>query len=104
MFFVDLPSEQVRGEIFALHLAQCRQDPALFDLPLLAQLTEGFSGAEIEQAIVSSLFAAVTDRKLVDTALIAEEIGATRPLSVTMHEKVSALREWALGRTVPADG
>ena len=56
IFFVDLPSAAVRAEIFALHLARRKLDPASFDLPALATASEGFSGAEIEQAIVSALY------------------------------------------------
>ncbi|MGY0560557.1 AAA family ATPase [Luteimonas sp. A277] len=103
IFFVDLPTPDVRAEAFSLHLARRGFDPATFDLPALADAAEGFSGAEIEQAIVSGLYAAHAADRPLDAGLVLEEINATRPLSVVMGEQVSALREWASGRTVPAD-
>jgi hypothetical protein len=103
LVFVVATANDITGLPPELHLAQRRQDPAAFDVGLLAELSEGFSGAEIEQAIVSSLFAAVTDARALDTALIAHELRGTKPLSVTMRERVEALRTWAVGRTVSVD-
>src|SRR5690606_27147529 len=103
IFFVDLPGAEARREIFALHLTQRGRDPSGFDLRELAALADGFSGSEIAEAISASLFAAFNAGCDLTTELIAAELGATQPISVTMHEKVSALREWARGRTVPAD-
>ncbi|HEU0306423.1 MAG TPA: AAA family ATPase [Lysobacter sp.] len=103
VFFVDLPDAATREQLFALHLRKRRLDAAAFDLPALATASDGFSGAEIEQAIVSALFAAhAASTPLSDFALRAE-LRQTRPLSVLMAEQVEALREWARGRTVPAD-
>jgi SpoVK/Ycf46/Vps4 family AAA+-type ATPase len=103
VFFVDLPDAATREQLFALHLRKRKLDAAGFDLPALAAASDGFSGAEIEQAIVSALFAAhATGAPLSDFALRAE-LRQTRPLSVLMAEQVTALREWASGRTVPAD-
>jgi AAA+ superfamily predicted ATPase len=103
VFFVDLPDAATREQLFALHLRKRKLEAAAFDLPALAAASEGFSGAEIEQAIVSALFAAhATTAPLSDFALRAE-LKQTRPLSVLMAEQVAALREWARGRTVPAD-
>ena len=103
IFFVDLPAADVRAEVFSLHLARRGFDPAGFDLEALAAAAEGFSGAEIEQAVVSALYAAHAAERPLDGELVLEEINATRPLSVVMREQVTALREWAAGRTVPAD-
>ncbi|MFP5307561.1 MAG: AAA family ATPase [Gammaproteobacteria bacterium] len=103
IFFVDLPSAAVRAEIFRIHLQLRKQAPERFDLPALAAAAEGFSGAEIEQAIVGSLYEAAGRKAALDTALIQEELQRTRPLSVVMAEPIAALREWARGRTVPAD-
>ena len=64
---------------------------------------EGFSGAELEQAVVSAMYSANANQKACDAALIAAELQATRPLSVVMSEKITELREWAAERTVPAD-
>jgi ATP-dependent 26S proteasome regulatory subunit len=103
IFFVDLPGAAAREEILRIHLGGNKQDPARFDLGRLALQCEGFSGAEIEQAIVSALYEAHAARKTVDNEAIEQEFGRTRPLSVVMAEKVAALREWARSRTVPAD-
>jgi ATPase family associated with various cellular activities (AAA) len=103
IFFVDLPAAEARREIFALHLAQRGRTPGDYDLEQLAALAEGFSGSEIAQAISASLFAAFNAGGELRTELIAAELLATQPISVTMREQVSALREWAHGRTVSAD-
>lgn len=103
VFFVDLPAPEVRAEIFRIHMRRRGLDPAGFDLAALAAASEGFSGAEIEQALVSALYAAHAERRAPDQALLAAELESTRPLSVLMKEKIAALRAWAAGRTVPAD-
>ncbi len=103
IFFVDLPTADVRAEVFSLHLARRGFAPGDFDLQALAAAADGFSGAEIEQAVVSALYAAHAAGQDLDGQLVLEEIRATRPLSVGMREQVAALREWALERTVPAD-
>jgi SpoVK/Ycf46/Vps4 family AAA+-type ATPase len=101
IFFVDLPREAVRGEIFALHLKRRELDPANFDLPALAAASDGFSGAEIEQAIVSALYDSAGHGP--DQATLLHALQQTRPLSVLMREQVEALRAWAQGRCVAAD-
>ena len=103
IFFVDLPGPAARGEIFRLHLERRRVDWAGFSLAALSVASEGFSGAEIEQAIVSALFAAHAEKRVLDEILLLHEIANTRPLSVLMAEQVTALREWAKTRTVSAD-
>jgi len=104
IFFVDLPTGEERKEIFALHLNRRDRDAAAFDLDQLAAASDGFSGAEIEQAVVSGLYAAFSGHGHLTTELLLEELAATRPLSVTMAEKVAAVRAWAESRTVPAGG
>jgi SpoVK/Ycf46/Vps4 family AAA+-type ATPase len=103
IFFVDLPDAATRAEVLALHLRKRGLRAEDFDLGALAGSADGFSGAEIEQAIVAGLYAAHAERRPLDTALLREELRNTRPLSVLMAEKVSALRDWARERTVPAD-
>lgn len=103
IFFVDLPDDEVRTSILAIHLANRDQELKDFDLEQLTAATAGFSGAEIEQAIVSSLYAAHAQKEPLGTAHILEEIARTRPLSVVMAERIGAMREWAAGRTVPCD-
>jgi ATP-dependent 26S proteasome regulatory subunit len=90
-------------EIFSIHLARRGLAPAQFDLNTLAARSEGFSGAEIEQAVVSARYAAQARQTTVDTALVLAQLAATQPLSTVMAEQVSALRAWASGRTVAAD-
>jgi SpoVK/Ycf46/Vps4 family AAA+-type ATPase len=102
IFFVDLPDAAARSEIFSIHLAKRDLKAADFDLPTLTAASEGFSGAEIEQAIVSGLYAANADNSAVTQAHVVRALRETRPLSVLMAEQVSALREWARERTVSA--
>ncbi|HWX21548.1 MAG TPA: AAA family ATPase [Candidatus Binatia bacterium] len=103
IFFVDLPSLPNRREILAIHLAKRSLDPAKFQLEALAKATEGFSGSEIEQAIVSAMYTARAQAREVNQADLLQEIQQTRPLSVVMAEKVTEIREWAADRTVPCD-
>jgi SpoVK/Ycf46/Vps4 family AAA+-type ATPase len=103
LFFVDLPQTGVRAEIFRIHLRRRELDPGIFDLAALAAASAGFSGAEIEQAVVSSLYAAQARQQTVDQALLLHELQATVPLSQTMQEELTALRNWAAGRTVRAN-
>ena len=103
LFFVDLPDAEVRAEIFAIHLQRRELEPAQFDLPALAAACEGFAGAEIEQAVVSALYAAQARHQSVDQALLLQMIHSSSPLSVVMAEDLARLRAWADGRTVSAD-
>lgn len=104
VFFVDLPDRNARRLIFEIHLRKRRVDTSRLDLDQLAALTSGFSGAEIEQVVISALFSAFAAKQPVETAIIHEEIAATTPLSRTMAERLTSLREWARDRTVNADG
>jgi SpoVK/Ycf46/Vps4 family AAA+-type ATPase len=103
IFFVDLPSKANRAEILRIHLARRDQDPAKFDVESIAANADGFSGSEIEQAIVSGLYAAHAQGDTLSTEHILQELTMTRPLSVVMHEQIAQLRQWAEGRTVPCD-
>lgn len=103
IFFVDLPEHEVREHIFAFHLARRQKDPAAFRLTELADKTLGFSGAEIEQAIVSGLYTAVAANVPLSTEILLGELEETQPLSVTMRERIAALRAWAVDRAVPVD-
>lgn len=102
IFFVDLPDTATRAEILAIHLRKREHKPMAFDLPELARRTDGFSGAELEQAIVAATYLAREQQVPLGTAHILDEISRTRPLSVVMAEKIAALRHWARSRTVPA--
>ncbi|MBF0255975.1 MAG: AAA family ATPase [Gammaproteobacteria bacterium] len=103
IFFVDLPNAEVRGVIFEIHLKKRGQDPQAFDLPALASAAEGFTGAEIEQAVVSALYTAHAREEGLDNQHLLDEVARTRPLSVIMAEKMAYLRAWAAERTVSAD-
>lgn len=103
IFFVDLPKQTVRKEIFAIHLKKRKRDPKKFDLGRLAEASEGYSGSEIEQAVISSLHEAFADKQGLSTKRILSVLKASPPLSVTLAERVESLRDWARGRCVPAD-
>jgi AAA+ superfamily predicted ATPase len=102
IFFVDLPAQDVRQEIFRIHLKRRGHDPSDFDLEALAEASEGFTGAEIEQAVVATLYTAFSGAACLSTDLIKAEIDLTRPLSVVRSEYISSLRDWAADRTVSA--
>ncbi|MEL6930250.1 MAG: AAA family ATPase [Cyanobacteria bacterium J06600_6] len=102
IFFVDLPSSAERQDIFRIHLGKRRSDISRFDLEQLTKVSDGFSGAEIEQAIIAAMYDAFAqDREFTQLDIIAA-IKATLPLSRTMIEQVTALRDWARQRARPA--
>ncbi len=103
IFFVDLPDPGTRAEIFRIHLTSREQDPAAFDLPLLADAADGFSGSEIEEAVVSALYTVFSDGGTLTQDVLEGEVRRTRPLSVTRAEEIQALRVWARDRTVQAN-
>ena len=103
IFFVDLPDPRVRASILAIHLTKRGLALASFDIEPLAMAMDGFSGAEIEQAIVAALYAAHAKGETLGTQHILDEISQTRPLSVVMAEQIAGLRAWASDRTVPAE-
>lgn len=104
IFFVDLPDEQERSSILQIHLIQRKQSPDRFDLDRLVTATAGFSGAEIEQAIISSLYRSLYLRRNPDTDLLLEQIAATIPLSVSRRESIEHLRTMAQERFVSVRG
>jgi len=102
IFFVDLPNNQERKEIFQIHLSKRRRDITRFDLDQLVSICEGFSGAEIEQGLIAAMYEAFAqDREFTQLDIIAS-IKSTLPLSKTMSEQVTALRDWARQRARPA--
>ncbi len=103
IFFVDLPDAGARAELFGIHLKRRGRDVALFDLAALAKASEGFSGAEIEQAIVAGMYTAFSKKQPLSTEILLDELAATRPLAVTRSEDISAQRAWARERAVPAN-
>jgi AAA+ superfamily predicted ATPase len=103
IFFVDLPNLATRSVLFTLHLKKRGRDASGFDVMKLAAASEGFSGAEIEQAIAAGLYTAFSRKQQLSTETMLAEIQSTQPLSVTRAEEITALREWAKNRAVPAD-
>ena len=103
IFPVDLPKPAIREDIFRIHLKKRAQDPAHFDLVLLADISDGFSGAEIEQVIVSALYGVAASKAELTMASLEAAIAETNPLSVVMDEKILLLRHWATERCVFAD-
>ena len=103
IFFVDLPRSEIRKTILAIHLGSRGQAVSGFDLDQLAAATKGFSGAELEQAVVAALYTAHAQKAPLSTRHILDESSRTRPLSIVMSEKIAALRQWATGRTVACD-
>lgn len=101
IFFVDLPPPQQRLEILGIHLRR-RGVSSLASLDALAEATEGFSGAELEQVVVAGLYEAKAQDAALTAAHLDNEVRRTKPLSVVMAEKIARLRAWAADRTVPA--
>lgn len=99
IFFVDLPDMKERENIFAIHLNRRKRKPDAFDLSALADASDGFSGAEMEQAVVSGMFDAFSENgRDVSTPDILRSLGETVPLSRTMEEDIRRLRTWCLNR------
>jgi SpoVK/Ycf46/Vps4 family AAA+-type ATPase len=102
IFFVDLPNLHERREIFAVHLRKRGRDPAAFDGEGLAKASEGFSGSEIEQCIISAMYEAFTAGQEVNSDHVRRALQETVPLSQTMEEKIQELRDWVKNRARPA--
>ena len=98
IFYVDLPLDEERAEIFRIHLAKRNRNPEEFDLPALAAASKEFSGAEIEEAIISALYDAFYAKQELATAHVLATLSQTVPLARTMAEKITAQRNWATGR------
>lgn len=103
IFFVDLPAAANRRSIFEIQLRKRRLDPAAFALESLVTAADGFSGSEIEQAIVSAMYTTHAQGRVLSQSDLLAEIQQARPLSVVMAEPVTEIRAWAAGRTVPCD-
>jgi SpoVK/Ycf46/Vps4 family AAA+-type ATPase len=102
IFFVDLPNPAERQQIFSIQLAKRKRNPADFDLEILAAAASGYSGAEIDAAVQTAMYAAYSSKKDVTTQTLLDALRATVPLSTTRVEEIVALREWARKRAVPA--
>ena len=98
IFYVDLPLDEERAEIFRIHLAKRNRDPEEFDIPALVATSQEFSGAEIEAAIISALYDAFYAKQELATTHVFTALSQTVPLARTMAEKVAEQRNWAIGR------
>lgn len=102
LFFVDLPNQAERKQIFAIQLSERKRNPSEFDLDRLAAAARGYSGAEIESVVQTALYSAYSQKQQLADAHLLEAIRATVPLSTTRAEEIEGLREWAAKRAVPA--
>jgi SpoVK/Ycf46/Vps4 family AAA+-type ATPase len=102
LFFVDLPNQLERKQIFSIHLSRRKRNPAEFDLDRIAAAAQGYSGAEIEAAVQTALYTAFAGKQTVSTQGLLDALKATVPLSVTRSEEIEELRSWARQRAVPA--
>ncbi len=98
IFYVDLPSAEERAEIFRIHLVKRGRDPKKFELSALVEASKEYSGAEIEEAIISALYDSFSEKKELETSHVLATLSQTVPLAKTMSEKISSLRNWAVGR------
>jgi hypothetical protein len=101
IFFVDLPDPQERATIFRIHLSHRMQTPSDFDFGALVAQSEGFSGAEIEQAVITGLYRSLHEKRPLDTGLLVKELRETVPLSISRREDIDRLRAMAGERFVP---
>ncbi len=102
LFFVDLPNQAERKQIFSIQLAKRKRNPTEFDLEKVATAANGYSGAEIDAAVQGALYAAYSEKKPLTTQSLIDALSQTVPLSTTRAEEIAALREWAKTRAVPA--
>jgi len=102
IFFVDLPDAESREQILKIHLKKRNFDPQKFDLKQISAAAVNFSGAEIEQAIISALYRASSEKENISSRLIIEQLKSTKPLSLLKREEITRLRTWAKERTTSA--
>jgi MoxR-like ATPase len=98
IFFVDLPSPAERSEVLRIHLARRGREAGAFDLSALVEASHDFSGAEIEEAVISALYDAFSSRQELETHHVLSALQETVPLARTMDEQINRLRQWADGR------
>ncbi|MFM9957517.1 MAG: AAA family ATPase [Phycisphaerales bacterium] len=103
IFFVDLPDRAARETIWRIHLTARKREPSAFDLGALADASEGYSGAEIEQAVLSAMHECFATRAEPTTERLMAAARSSPPLSATKREALASLRHWAQGRCVQAD-
>src|SRR5271165_16317 len=100
LFFVDLPSAAERRQIFSIQLAKRKRNPGDYDLDRVAAAAKGFSGAEIESAVQTALYAAFARKQELSSEDLLSALSSTVPLSITRAEEIADLRAWAKDRAV----
>jgi len=100
LFFVDLPSTAECKQIFSIQLTKRKRNPADYDLDKVAEAAKGFSGAEIESAVQTALYAAFSRKQELSTEDLLTALSSTVPLSITRAEEITELRAWAKDRAV----
>jgi SpoVK/Ycf46/Vps4 family AAA+-type ATPase len=98
IFFVDLPSAAERKEIIHIHIRRRNRDPEKFDVPAIVEATEGFSGSELEQIVISALYDAFDKDDEINDEYLLQAADETVPLSRTMQEEIAGMRDWAKSR------
>ncbi|HEY1172988.1 MAG TPA: AAA family ATPase [Verrucomicrobiae bacterium] len=104
IFFIDLPSSEERADIFAIHLRKRNRPLESFNIPQLSDISQHFSGAEIEESINSALYDAFYAGRNLSHIDVLQAVRQTVPLATTMAEQIDGLRAWAKGRARPASG
>jgi len=102
VFFCDLPVDEERVEIFRIHLQRNGANPDDFDFKMLAVMTQGWNGAEIEQAVISARTDAYYEGRPLNQRDLSAAISKIVPLSETMEQQIKAIRSWAFSRATPA--
>jgi len=102
LFFVDLPNQAERQQVLSIQLTRRKRNPSDFDLKKIAAAAKGYSGAEIDAAVQTALYAAFSEKQQLTTQLLLDALAQTVPLSTTRSEEIAALRDWAGTRAVPA--
>jgi SpoVK/Ycf46/Vps4 family AAA+-type ATPase len=102
VFFVDLPDDEEREELFRIHLKHNGADPDKFNMKSLILETQGWNGAEIEQVVIAARIRAHKENRIFDTRDIADLARMIVPLSRTMKEQIKILKDWAWDRATPA--
>jgi SpoVK/Ycf46/Vps4 family AAA+-type ATPase len=98
IFFCDLPDREERRQIFDIHLRKKKRDPAKFNLDKLVDLSNDYSGAELEQAIIAALYDAFDAGEDITTERLEQSLSDIVPLAITMRERIEGMREWARTR------
>jgi ATP-dependent 26S proteasome regulatory subunit len=102
LFFVDLPNQTERKQVLSIQLARRKKNVAEFDLERIAQKASGYSGAEIDAAVQTAMYASFSFKQPMTTQSLLDALAQTVPLSATRAEDIQALRIWAKTRAVPA--